>query len=132
MSGIGVAAIQMAKALGSTVYVTAGSNEKCKFCQALGAAGAINYKTENFGEVIGLLTKNEGVNVILDMVGGDYTPGNIQSLADDGRLVMINTMNGVEHRKRSAMGSSLRMGPKTRLNTMSSGVIASHETTAIL
>ena len=93
-SGIGVTAIQMAKALGSAVYVTAGSDEKCKFCQALGAAAAINYKTENFGDVIGLLTKNEGVNVILDMIGGDYTPGNIQSLADDGRLVMINTMGG--------------------------------------
>jgi NADPH:quinone reductase len=93
-SGIGVTAIQMAKALGSTVYVTAGSDKKCKFCQALGASGAINYKTENFGDVIGLLTKNQGVNVILDMIGGDYMPGNIQSLADDGRLVMINTMNG--------------------------------------
>ena len=93
-SGIGVAAIQMAKALGSTVYVTAGSNTKCKFCEELGATKAINYKTENFAEVIQQLTNNKGVNVILDMIGGDYTPGNIHSLAEEGRLVMINTMKG--------------------------------------
>jgi len=93
-SGIGVAAIQMAKALGSTVYVTAGTDEKCKFCEELGAAKAINYKTENFAERIKELTSGQGVNVILDMIGGDYTPGNIQSLANDGRLVMINTMKG--------------------------------------
>ncbi|MDB5029635.1 NAD(P)H-quinone oxidoreductase [Mucilaginibacter sp.] len=93
-SGIGVAAIQMAKAMGSTVYVTAGSDEKCSFCESLGAAKAINYKTENFTDRIKELTNNQGVNVILDMIGGDYTPGNLQSLADDGRLVMINMMNG--------------------------------------
>ena len=95
-SGIGVAAIQMAKALGSTVYVTAGSNTKCKFCEDLGATKAINYKTENFAEVIQQLTNNQGVNVILDMVGGDYTPGNIHTLAEEGRLVMINAMKGKE------------------------------------
>jgi NADPH2:quinone reductase len=93
-SGIGVTAIQMAKALDSTVYVTAGSEDKCRFCEELGAAKAINYKTENFAEVIEQLTGGKGVNVILDMIGGDYTPGNIRSLANDGRLVMINTMNG--------------------------------------
>jgi NADPH2:quinone reductase len=93
-SGIGVAAIQMATALGSTVYVTAGSEEKCIFCEQLGAAKAINYKTENFSEAILQLTNNKGVNVILDMIGGDYTPLNIKCLADDGRLVMINSMNG--------------------------------------
>ena len=92
--GIGVTAIQMAKALGSTVYTTVGSEEKCKFCEALGATRAINYKTENFTEVIKEVTDNKGVDVILDMIGGDYTPGNIQSLADDGRLVMINAMHG--------------------------------------
>jgi NADPH2:quinone reductase len=92
--GIGVVAIQMAKALGSTVYVTAGSDEKCKFCEQLGAARAINYKTENFIEVINQLTAGKGVDVILDSIGGDYTPGNIQSLADDGRLVIINTIKG--------------------------------------
>ncbi len=93
-SGIGVAAIQMATAMGSTVYVTAGSDEKCKFCKDLGAAKAINYNTEDFTTAIAQLTDNKGVNVILDMIGGNYTPGNIQSLAEEGRLVMINTMKG--------------------------------------
>ncbi|WP_179415161.1 NAD(P)H-quinone oxidoreductase [Mucilaginibacter sp. E4BP6] len=93
-SGIGVAAIQMAKALGCTVYATAGNDEKCKFCEELGAAKAINYKTENFADVIKQLTHNKGIDVILDMIGGDYTAPNLQSLADDGRLVFINTMKG--------------------------------------
>jgi NADPH2:quinone reductase len=93
-SGIGVTAIQMAKALGSTVYVTVGSDGKSKFCEELGATKAINYKTENFAEVIQQITNNKGVNVILDMIGGDYTPGNIHSLAEEGRLVMINAMRG--------------------------------------
>jgi len=93
-SGIGVAAIQMATALGSTVYVTAGTDEKCSFCEELGAAKAINYKTENFKDVIKEITGGKGVDVILDMIGGDYTAPNLQSLADEGRLVMINMMNG--------------------------------------
>jgi len=93
-SGIGVTAIQMANASGNTVYVTAGTDEKCRFCEVLGSAKAINYKTENFPEVIKEITNNKGVDVILDMIGGDYTAGNIASLADDGRLVLINTMKG--------------------------------------
>nr|WP_067062566.1 NAD(P)H-quinone oxidoreductase [Mucilaginibacter sp. L294] len=93
-SGIGVAAIQMATALGSKVYVTAGSDEKCKFCEGLGAAKAINYKKENFSEAIAKLTDSKGVDVILDMIGGDYTAPNIKSLANDGRLVFINNMKG--------------------------------------
>ncbi|MDN5286201.1 MAG: zinc-binding dehydrogenase [Mucilaginibacter sp.] len=93
-SGIGVTAIQMAKALGHTVYVTAGSEEKCRFCEQLGAAQAINYKNEAFPAVIAQLTNGKGVDVILDMIGGDYTPGNISSLAVEGRLVMINSMKG--------------------------------------
>jgi NADPH2:quinone reductase len=93
-SGIGVAAIQMAHALGSIVYVTASSDKKCRFCEELGAKKAINYKTANFPEVIKQLTNGKGVDVILDMIGGDYTPGNIESLADEGRLVLINTMKG--------------------------------------
>jgi NADPH2:quinone reductase len=93
-SGIGVTAIQMAKALGSTVYVTAGSEAKCRFCEQLGADKAINYKQENFAEVITQLTEGKGVDVILDMIGGDYTPLNLQALANEGRLVMINSMNG--------------------------------------
>jgi NADPH2:quinone reductase len=93
-SGIGVTAIQMATALGSTVYVTAGSPEKCKFCENLGAAKAINYNKENFSEAINSLTDGKGVDVILDMIGGDYTPLNIKSLANEGRLVLINSMKG--------------------------------------
>jgi NADPH2:quinone reductase len=93
-SGIGVTAIQLANALGSAVYVTAGSEGKCRFCEQLGAAKAVNYKQENFVEAIKHATQSKGVNVILDMIGGDYTPDNIDLLADDGRLVMINTMKG--------------------------------------
>ena len=93
-SGIGVAGIQMATAMGSTVYVTAGSDEKCKFCEELGVVKAINYKTDDFEAVIKLVTGGKGVDVILDMVGGNYTPRNLQALADDGRLVMINMMEG--------------------------------------
>jgi len=93
-SGIGVAAIQMAKAFGAVVYVTAGSDEKCRFCEKLGASRAINYKTENFVEVLRETTKGKGVDVILDMVGGDYVQGNLKSLANDGRLVLINMMMG--------------------------------------
>lgn len=95
-SGIGVAAIQMAKALGSTVYVTAGSGEKCKFCETLGATRAINYKTESFKEVIRQLTEGKGVNMILDMIGAEYFADNIQSLSNDGRLIQISTMKGKE------------------------------------
>ena len=95
-SGIGATAIQMAKALGSKVYVTAGSDEKCAFCEQLGADKAINYKTADFKEDIKKLTDGKGIDVILDMIGGDYMPGNIDSLAVEGRLVMINAMNGRE------------------------------------
>ena len=93
-SGIGVTAIQIAHALGHPVYATAGSQEKCKFCEQLGAAKAINYKSENFAGAIKVLTNNHGVDVILDMIGGDYTTPNLQCLATEGRLVVINAMNG--------------------------------------
>lgn len=92
--GIGSTAIQMAKALGVTVYATAGSKEKCVFCESLGANRAINYKTENFVEVIKDLTGGKGVNLILDSIGGDYTPLNLQVLAEGGKLVMINAVKG--------------------------------------
>ncbi|MBE9666976.1 NAD(P)H-quinone oxidoreductase [Mucilaginibacter boryungensis] len=116
-SGIGVTAIQMAKALGNKVYVTAGSDEKCKFCDDLGAYKAINYKTQNFRDEINRLTDGKGVDVILDMIGGDYTPNNLQCLANDGRLVIINTMNGkdvqvdlslVMRKRLTITGSTLR------------------------
>lgn len=109
-SGIGVAAIQMAKAMGSIVYITAGSDEKCKFCEELGAAKAINYKTQNFKDEINKITNGKGVNLILDMIGGDYTPLNLQSLAYEGRLVMINMMKGKD------VGIDLSLIMRKRLN----------------
>lgn len=93
-SGIGVTAIQLARAWGSTVYVTAGSDEKCAFCEQLGAVKAINYNTTPFKTELIRITAGKGVNVILDMVGGDYTADNLELLAEEGRLVLINFMKG--------------------------------------
>lgn len=95
-SGIGVAAIQIAKALGATVLVTAGSDEKCAACLALGADHAINYKTSDFAEQVKTLTNGQGVNVILDMVGGDYVAREVECLAEEGRLVIIAVQGGVK------------------------------------
>ncbi len=89
-SGIGITAIQLAKAFGAEVYATAGSDEKCKACKDLGAKRSINYKNEDFEEVL----KDIGMDVILDMIGGDYIPKNIRILKPDGRLVYINAMKG--------------------------------------
>ena len=89
-SGIGITAIQLAKVFGAEVYATAGSDDKCKACQNLGAKRSINYKTEDFQDVL----KATGVDVILDMIGGDYILKNIRLLNPDGRLVYINAMNG--------------------------------------
>jgi NADPH:quinone reductase len=93
-SGIGVTAIQMAKAFGATVFATAGSAEKCAACVNLGADRAIDYLGEDFVEVIKVETAGKGVDVILDMVGGDYIERNIKSLSDDGRLVNIAYQKG--------------------------------------
>src|SRR5204863_2638679 len=93
-SGIGVSAIQMAKATGNRVFATAGSDEKCAACVRLGADKAINYKTQDFASEIKAATGGKGVNVILDMVGGDYVPKELKSLADDGRLVFIAFLRG--------------------------------------
>lgn len=93
-SGIGTTAIQLAKAFGARVFVTAGSDEKCAFCTELGADAAINYKSADFVKEIDSLTDGKGVDVILDMVAGDYVPRNIASLADNGRIVMIAFMGG--------------------------------------
>ena len=95
-SGIGVTAIQMAKALGATVLVTAGSDEKCAACVALGADHAINYKAADFVEEVKKLTGGQGVNVILDMVAGSYIAREINCLAEDGRLVIIAVQGGVK------------------------------------
>ncbi|RAU22328.1 NAD(P)H-quinone oxidoreductase [Paramagnetospirillum kuznetsovii] len=93
-SGIGTTAIQLAKALGATVYATASGAAKCKACADLGAAMAIDYTAQDFVEVIKAETKGKGVDVILDMVGGDYMPRNVKSLAMDGRLVSIAFLRG--------------------------------------
>ncbi len=93
-SGIGVTAIQLAKTFGANVTTTAGSDEKCAACLALGADRAINYQNEDFVEVIKADTGGRGVDVILDMVGGDYIERNIRSLAEDGRLVNIAYQKG--------------------------------------
>ena len=93
-SGIGTTAIQLAAARGARVFATAGTDEKCRACEALGAARAINYRDEDFVEAILSLTGGRGVDLILDIVGGTYLPGNLKALAVDGRLVEIGLMGG--------------------------------------
>ena len=88
-SGIGTTAIQLAHALGSEVYATAGSAEKCRRCESLGARRGINYRDEDFGAVLADLTRGEGVDVVLDMVGGEYVNRDLKILAEGGRIVMI-------------------------------------------
>lgn len=95
-SGIGSTAIQLAKAMGARVFTTAGSDEKCEFCRSLGAEVAINYRQQDFVEVIQQATDGKGVDVILDMVGGDYIPRNIQLAALDGRIVSIAFLGGAK------------------------------------
>jgi len=95
-SGIGVTAIQLAAVLGHTVFATAGSSDKCRFCESLGARRAIDYKTEDFVAEIGKETAGRVVNVVLDMVGGSYVARNLQVLATEGRLVMIATQGGAK------------------------------------
>jgi NADPH:quinone reductase len=92
-SGIGVAAIQMAHALGHPVFATAGSDAKCRACEALGAR-AINYRTEDFVERANAFTGGRGVDVILDMVGGDYLARELEALGEGGRLAAIATLGG--------------------------------------
>jgi NADPH:quinone reductase len=93
-SGIGTTAIQLAHALGSRVYVTAGSKAKCEACLELGADGAINYKDADFADSIKQFTHGRGVDVVLDMIGGPYAQRNLASLAVDGRLVLIAFLGG--------------------------------------
>ena len=119
-SGIGVTAIQMAKAMGATVIVTAGSDDKCAACLALGADHAINYKTQDFEAEALRLTQGRGVDVVLDMVAGAYVAKEINCLAEDGRLVIIAVQGGLQAevnaglvmRKRlTVTGSTLRVRP---------------------
>lgn len=121
-SGIGVAAIQIAHALGHRVFATAGSAEKVSACIALGAERAINYRNEDFVTEIKALTAGRGVDVILDMVGGAYVPREISCLADDGRLVLIALLGGAKAevplaqvlmRRLTLTGSTLRPRPVT-------------------
>ena len=113
-SGIGTTAIQLASHFGARVFATAGSADKCKVCTDLGAERAIDYKTEDFVEV---MKAEGGANLILDMVGGDYIPRNVKALADDGRLVQIAFLSGpvaelnfaqVMARRLTITGSTLR------------------------
>jgi NADPH2:quinone reductase len=119
-SGIGVTAIQIAKALGATVIVTAGSDDKCEACLKLGADHAINYRTSDFVEEAKKLTGGKGVDVVLDMVAGDYVAREIECLAEDGRLVIIAVQGGVKseinaglvlRRRLTITGSTLRPRP---------------------
>ena len=119
-SGIGVTAIQLAKALGSQVIVTAGSEEKCAACLALGADHAINYRTHDFVAETKRLTGGRGADVVLDMVAGDYVGREIESLAEDGRLAIIATQGGhaaqidaglVLRKRLTISGSTLRPRP---------------------
>lgn len=112
-SGIGQMAIQLAKAFGARVYATAGTDEKCRACERAGAERGINYRQEDFEAVL----RDEGVDVILDMVGGDYAPRNLRLLRPEGRMVFINAMKGsraeldiqrVMSRRLTVTGSTLR------------------------
>lgn len=93
-SGIGTAAIPMARAFGARIFATAGSEEKCRACIRMGAEIAINYREQDFVEKVKEATDGKGVNVIMDMVGGDYIPRNIEAAAEEGRIVYINFMAG--------------------------------------
>lgn len=117
-SGIGVAAIQMARAMGARVFATAGSRAKCAACVALGAERAIDYTTEDFVEVIKGATYNRGADVILDMVGGPYVPRELSLLAEDGRLVFIATLGGAkaEFNIREVMAKRLTITGSTLRN----------------
>lgn len=119
-SGIGVTAIQLGKAFGATVLVTAGSDEKCAACIALGADHAINYRVSDFAEEVKRLTGGHGADVILDMVAGDYVAREVSCLADDGRIVIIAIQGGVKSefhagqvllRRLTITGSTLRPRP---------------------
>jgi NADPH2:quinone reductase len=119
-SGIGVTAIQMAKAMGNRVFATAGTDEKCAACVKLGAEQAFNYKTQDFVAGVKAATGGKGVDVILDMAAGDFVPRELKALADEGRLVFIAFLRGpkteldvneVMRRRLTITGSTLRPRP---------------------
>ena len=122
-SGIGITAIQLAKAFGATVITTAGSDQKVAFCREIGADHAINYKTQDFAAEVKQITHGRGVDVILDMVGGDYTEKNLKSLAHDGRLSIIAFLKSsrvecdLRHilvKRLTVTGSTMRASPFER------------------
>ncbi|HRO81640.1 MAG TPA: NAD(P)H-quinone oxidoreductase [Alicycliphilus denitrificans] len=119
-SGIGVTAIQLARARGATVIVTAGTDEKCAACLALGAHHAINYKSQDFVAEAQRITEGRGVDVVLDMVAGPYVAREVECLAEDGRVVIIAVQGGVKAEFNAALvlrkrltitGSTLRPRP---------------------
>ena len=119
-SGIGVTAIQLAKAFGATVIATAGSDDKCAACLRLGADHAINYKSADFAAEVLRLTNQRGADVVLDMVAGDYVRREVECLAEDGRIVIIAVQGGVKsefnaglvlRRRLTVTGSTLRARP---------------------
>ncbi len=122
-SGIGLAAIQLAKAFGATVFTTAGSADKVAFCTSVGADHAINYRTEDFVAEIARITARRGVNVVLDMVGGDYIEKNLKVLGNDGRLSIIAFQKGsrvecdwvlIMAKRLTVSGSTMRRSPFAR------------------
>jgi putative PIG3 family NAD(P)H quinone oxidoreductase len=122
-SGIGLAAIQLAKALGATVFTTAGSEDKVAFCLVMGADHAIDYKTQDFVAEVARITGKRGVDVVLDMVGGDYIEKNLKSLASDGRLSIIAFQKGsrvevdwvtIMAKRLTVTGSTMRRSPFAR------------------
>jgi NADPH:quinone reductase len=119
-SGIGTTAIMLGAAMGARVFATAGSDEKCRACEALGAERAINYRSEDFADVVLAATGKKGADVVLDMVGGDYIARNIKVAARDGRIVNIAYLNGskaeidflpVMLKRLTLTGSTLRIRP---------------------
>ena len=119
-SGIGVTAIQLAKAFGATVIVTAGTDEKCANCLSLGADHAINYKTQDFVAEVKRITNGKGADVVLDMVAGDYVAREVECAAEDGRIVIIAVQGGIQsgfnaglvlRRRITITGSTLRPRP---------------------
>ena len=119
-SGIGVTAIQLGRAFGATVIATAGSDEKCAACLSLGANHAIPYKSQDFAAEVQRITEGRGVDVVLDMVAGDYVTREVECMAEDGRLVIIAVQGGVKagfnaglvlRRRLTITGSTLRARP---------------------
>jgi NADPH2:quinone reductase len=122
-SGIGLTAIQLARHFGADVITTVGSDEKAEFCRGIGAHHVINYRTQDFVAEVAAITGKRGVNLVLDIVGGDYIPKNLKCLANDGRLVLIGFMQGgraevdwrhIMVKRLTVTGSTLRASPAAR------------------